>query len=190
MKSLYIYALILGLFALAIPAQADDTAAATWTVDKQRSSIAVSGTHADAEFSLVFADYNISIAFDPTNLKAASITAELNVTTAETGNMMYDGTLPKAEWLDSEKFPKAMFSSSDIRAVDGGYEAHGKITIKGKELPHVLAFNLSPDGDAMHATATTELDRFQLDVGMESDPSANWVSQILTLTLDIYASQK
>ena len=88
--------------------------------------------------------------------KASQIYARLDMKTLNTQNSYRDGHLrDKADFFDVAKYPKGLFVSDSIVAVnDNGnyaYAAYGKLTLKEATKPVVIMFNYSGasevDGD-------------------------------------------
>lgn len=167
--------------------------AAEYTVDTKASKIAFSGTHADTPFSGNFEEWTAVLSFDAGDLENSKFIATFNTASAKTGNAMYDGTLPQADWFDVKNHPQATFTTTAIAAKpDGsGYSATGDLTIRGVTKPVQFDFTLSDLAQSpVTAKATLTINRLDFDIGKKSDASAEWVSRDITLTLDITATPK
>lgn len=178
--SKYALALALGL-ALAPLAQA-----ASYKVDEKTSSIGFSGTHAGSQFSGKFNKWDARLDIDPKNLTESCIEANFDITSAATGNAMYDGTLPTADWFNSKAHPKGRFVSTAITAnKDGSYTAEGKLTLRGVTQPTKFNFNLTEQGFLSQGVIT--LDRIAYSIGKESDSKAQWVSKDISVQIYVDA---
>ena len=164
--------------------------AADYVVDYKNSKVEFSGTHADNPFSGQFGEWTAEINFDPTTLEESKITAIFKPASAKTGNAMYDGTLPAADWFDVANHPDAKFVSQSIALKEGNhYTANGDLTIRGITKPVVLDFTLSDLSKLpVKAEGTLTLNRLDFDLGKKSDSSAEWVSKEIAIKLSITAA--
>lgn len=166
--------------------------AAEFEVDYTKSEISFSGTHAGAAFTGKFEDWTADITFDPENLDQSVIKATFKPASAKTGNALYDGTLPQADWFAINDYGEATFTSSKITQNDqGNYTVDGTLTIRGIEKPVQFEFTLTDfNTSPINAEATFEIDRLAYDIGKKSDAKAEWVSKMIGLQLKIVANKK
>ena len=164
--------------------------AAVYNVDYAASSVSFSGTHADNPFTGKFEKWAAEIDFDPAHLDTSHIKTEFDLSTAKTGNAMYDGTLPEADWFNIKEFPKAEFVSKTIKEnVDKSYEVTGDLTIRNITHPVTFHFTLS-DLTKLPVKAKGEavIDRLSYDLGKKSDASAEWVGKEVKINIEITAT--
>ncbi len=162
--------------------------AASWEIIPEKSSIEFSGTHAGNAFKGTFSRFDAVIDFDKKKLSASKVSVKVDLTSAKTGNDMYDGTLPQTDWLDSEKTTTATFVTTAITSEKEDYLAKGALTIRGKSIPVSVPFTLNeqPNGTTLMEGKTT-LKRMDFDIGKESDASGEWVSLEIPLSITIVA---
>jgi len=161
-----------------------------YIIDMSASSVEFSGTHAGEGFSGVFEKWQADIIFDKNNLPDSRFTAQFFLDSAKTGNNMYDGTLPTADWFDIKNSPLAEFTSSAITAgEDGSYTAVGNLTIRNITKPAEFNFTIS-DVDRAPVTATGSfiINRLDYDIGKKSDAKAEWVGKDISVKLNITAN--
>lgn len=175
------------LMASWVPAHAAD-----YLVDKTQSRIEFSGTHAGKPFKGAFGTWDAAIKFDDANLAASSVKVTIDTASAKTGDAMYDGTLPTADWFDVKNYPQAIFISESItKRPDGSYNAKGQLTIRGKAVPVTFDFALSDlAAPPVKTTFTLTLDRLAHDIGMKSDAKAEWVSKEIPIIVTLTVSPK
>lgn len=171
-------------------AGADAAAARVYTVDKEQSRVAFSGVHAGNAFEGVFDTWTADIDFDPENLAGSSIRATFDTASARTGNKMYDGTLPQADWFDVKNHAQATFVSTSIREnADGGYIATGDLTIRGTTAAVDVPFTLSDlTQTPVKAEARVEIDRLAFGIGKKSDEKAEWVDRAISVSMTLSAT--
>ncbi len=178
------------------PADAIDTSitpgsAQEWAIDREASAIEFSGTHAGNAFDGHFADWEGHVWFDPEDLAGSKAIVLVRTGSVSTGDATQEGSLRLGEWFDPNTFPVARFEADTFRALGGDrFEAEGTLALKGSVVPVVLPFSFSPSGDGASVEGSMELDRTALDLGMESDPGADWVSQMIGVTISVSAQKK
>lgn len=176
---------------LAFSMDASAAQAGDYVVDYKKSKVEFSGTHAGNAFTGQFGTWTAVITFDPAQLDTSKIVATFDTNTAKTGNSMYDGTLPQADWFDVKNHAQATFTSTAITAKDdaGNYTAVGDLTIRGITKPATFDFTLSDLAQSpVTAKGKLTLDRMEYDIGKKSDASAEWVSRDIVIALDITAT--
>lgn len=160
--------------------------AAPYRVDPAASHIRFAGKHAGQDFDGVFEKWDAVINFDPTAPENSKVTVTIDTSSAKTGNAMYDGTLPNADWFDVKNHATATFVSTSFAKADSGYTVTGDLTIRNVTRPVTFAFTL--DGNkptVMQADLT--LNRLDFGIGANSDPSADWVDDAITLSIKVTA---
>ncbi|MDL9937839.1 YceI family protein [Gordonia sp. ABSL1-1] len=171
-------------------------AAGTWNIDTAHSSIGFSVKH--LMVSKVRGNFEnftgtITVAEDGT----PSVQAEIDVTSINTGNEQRDGHIRSADFFDAEKFPKATFVSTAVRADGDDYVVTGDFTLKGvtKSVDLELEFNgVNPgmgNGPVAGFEAKTVLSRkaFGIDIEMPLEGGGVVVGDKITITLEIEAGQ-
>ena len=166
--------------------------AADYDIDYSQSTISFSGTHAGNVFEGQFESWQVQIHFDPENLESSNLIAVFNPASAKTGNKMYDGTLPQADWFNAKQFPEARFESKSItRNDEGTYKAQGELVIRGIKQSINFDFTLSDlQSQPIFTKGEFEIDRLAFDIGKKSDPDAAWVSREILVTFNITANAK
>jgi cytochrome b561 len=159
-----------------------------WIVARGASNIAFTGEHAGVPFEGSFSSWRADIRFDPANLAQSSATVTIETASAADGVPLHNQSLPGAEWFDAANHPTATFRTNSLRARgDGAYEARGTLTIKGRAIETRLPFTLRIDGDRAVMDGTATIDRREADLGMESDPDAEYVSREIGVRVHVEA---
>jgi polyisoprenoid-binding protein YceI len=161
-------------------------AAAEYKIDATQSTLTFSGTHAGNIFNGVFKKWTGKILFDAKHLETSSLDVTIDTTTAETGNVLYDLTLPTEDWFAVKAYPAATFKSVYISKNSlGSYTVAGTLTIRNIQKPIRFTFTLTPDDESSptaKVTFTLPVDRLAFDIGKDSDAKADWVGR----TIDIH----
>ena len=148
--------------------------AATWNIDPVHSEVGFSVRHMMVskvrgrftKFSgqLVTAD-------DPLQ---SSVTAEIDLTSINTGQEQRDQHIQSADFFEVETYPTMTFKSTGIRVEDGEYILDGDLTLKGvtKNVPlrlELQGFGEDPYGGYRAGfTATGELNRRDFNVNFNA----------------------
>ena len=111
-----------------------------------------------------FADWTADIAFDPD--AASDIKGSVEVVIA-IGSLTIGAVTDQAmtpDFFDAAGFPTARFVA-DLMAGEAGYVAEGTLSLKGRDVPVTLPFELSIDGDTATMTGAVTLDRRDFGIG-------------------------
>ena len=169
-------------------------AAGTWAIDPVHSSISFSVRHlvvSKVRGTLGSFSGAITVAEDGT----PSVTAEIDVTSVNTGNPDRDAHLRTADFFDVEKYPTATFRSTGVQAKGDAYVLDGEFTLKGITKPVSLAleFNgVNPGmghGEVAGFEASVVLNRkeFGIDIDMPLETGGAVVGDKVTITLEVEA---
>ncbi|MDT0628683.1 YceI family protein [Alteromonas sp. W364] len=146
-------------------------------VDNSNSTVRFAGEHAGMKFEGIFEKWSAKLVLPPND--APSIKADFDLRSAKTGDSTYDNTLPEGDWFDVENHPKGKFVSTKIEKKGDNYEVSGDLSLRG--LTHPVSFVLISKGDKLEASF--DIDRLKYKIGMDSDPDAEWVSQIIKMNM-------
>ncbi|MQB41019.1 YceI family protein [Rhizobium sp. ICMP 5592] len=170
---------------------AADINATAWTIDKAASGITFSGSHAGKPFNGRFDEWTGDIRFDPADLPGSKAVIVVNTISAKTGDATQESSLKNGEWFNATRFPEARFETTSFKSLGGDrYEAAGSLTIKKTTVPVTLPFTYTLQGNKAEVEGSVELDRAALDLGMFSDPAAEWVSKVIEVKIAVTATRK
>lgn len=171
------------------PKQAEASLIPNWAIDKDQSKIAFAGVYTKKPFEGRFTKWDAKINYSPEDQSNAKIEVVIDTTSAETGDNYSDKSLLGTEFFNVKNFPEARFSATGVFPTSDGLELTAVLTLKGKEFPVRMPFQLElSEGKAvMHSSFT--LDRIALNLGLENDPNAEWISQTIEMTVHVVATQ-
>jgi len=106
-------------------------AAPHYTLDQAKSSLEFAFTQAGALNKGHFGRFPVTMDFSADNLAASRLEVAVDVNSLDTGDKDRDDTLRGADLLSVSKFPQAQFSAAQIVKTATGFEASGKLTIRG-----------------------------------------------------------
>jgi polyisoprenoid-binding protein YceI len=145
----------------------------------QSGSVAFSGQHAGMNFEGKFERWQATLILPP--LSNPSIIATFYMSSAKTGDSIYDSTLPEYDWFDVENHDLGKFVSTKVEIIERGYQVLGDLTIKNITQP--LSFMLTDSQDELNASFG--INRLDYKIGWESDPDAEWVSKTISISMVI-----
>ncbi|MGD9661123.1 MAG: cytochrome b/b6 domain-containing protein [Porticoccaceae bacterium] len=161
------------------------TQAPLWPVATANSHIRFAGVHAGRRFNGHFGDWQAAIHIDSQAPQQSFIAAVVATGSATDGVPLHDRSLPQGEWFDVANHPHATFRSTAIEPRgDNRYGVVGILTIKthAVELKPLI---LSLEGDTARISGSVEIDRAEVDMGMESDPNGQYVSRTIEIHVEI-----
>jgi polyisoprenoid-binding protein YceI len=172
MKKGRFFFLIFSLIVLYVPNAW--SAARTWELDPQHSSVYFRIDHIFSKVQGRFAEMKSRINFDPANVQESSFAFEIKVDSVETGEPKRDKHLRSPDFFDSVKYPLITFVSTAITDGGGGvYNVAGQLTVKGQTHDLVLPLTLAGIKDhpmekgkeVIGFNGGIVLDRLMLNVG-------------------------
>ena len=162
--------------------------AAEFAVDPGASKLTFKGSAQGEAFEGVFKRFTATVSVDPTS---AALTADIDVTSADTANSERDETLATAEFFDYAKFPKAKFRTISCTAPGGGkYECFAELTIRDKTQPIAFPFTFAEGGGKATLDATVSLDRTKFDVGTGDWAGEDTVAHAVTVNVHLVLAAK
>lgn len=177
---------LLGLM-LAAPAAAA-AAPPAWVVDPAASSVRFTSSMAGEAFAGTFRRWTAAIHFDPANLAASDVEAQIEVGSAVTGSPDRDQALPTATFLDAAGHPRATFIAHGFTALGPGrYQAAGTLTLRGVARPLVLPFTLTITGDQARMSGQVALNRLAFGVGQGEWQATTAIPAAVTVQIAIAA---
>jgi polyisoprenoid-binding protein YceI len=125
----------------------------------------------------------------------SSVTAEIDLSSIDTGNEQRDNHIRSADFFDIESHPTMTYRSTGVRADGDDFVLDGQLTLKGvtRDVPLRLELNgFGPDaygGTRAGFTATAEINRRDFGVNWSATMEAGGavVSDKVTLHLEIEA---
>lgn len=175
----------------AASAAADKVAIATteggWELVPAQSFIRFSGDNAGTPFSGTFNRWQADLAIDLDQPVQSRVHATIWTASATDGIKMHEEALPTTEWFDVAEYPTASYAV--IRVIpneDGTYLLEGELTIKDHSHP-VGPLQLRIENGTATISGKVAIEREAFDLGMESDPNGEWVSNEITVDVQAVA---
>ncbi len=180
-ESSFVAAISLGLVACA-------SAKDEWGVAEQSSAVKFYATQQGSRFEGQFESFQATIDFDPADPAAGRIIGVVDLETVDTRDYDRDETLRDADFFNVAAHPQSRFESQRIETVDGGYRAHGELTLKGETKPMVMDFTFEPNGTSAVFAGTMNINRFDFNVG-EGWNDTSWIGERVTVEVSLDLSR-
>jgi polyisoprenoid-binding protein YceI len=156
-------------------------AAGTWTPDLNHSSVEFTVRHLGlskvrGRFGTYTADLNVGV-----DLASTSVTANIELSSVDTGNTDRDGHLQSADFFNIENHPSMTFESHTIEDIGSDeYQMTGNLTVNGttREITFDVEFTGSvtdENGSRVGFSATTELSRKAFGITFDAPMGADAV---------------
>ena len=150
-------------------AAADAPAVTHYVLDAARSSLEFNFLQAGAQNKGRFRTLQVSLEFSSDNLAASRLDVTIETNSVDTGDQERDDALRSADLLAVAKFPQAHFTAAKIERTAAGYDAIGKLTIRGvtrdAHIPFTFKAATENGAPAGYMSGKTSLRRLDYGVG-------------------------
>jgi polyisoprenoid-binding protein YceI len=102
-----------------------------YTLDPAKSTFEYQFTQAGALNKGKFTKYTVTLDFSADSLATSKLDVVVDMGSLDTGDKERDETLKSADLFAVAKFPQSRFTSTQITKTANGYDAVGKLTIRG-----------------------------------------------------------
>ena len=102
-----------------------------YALDPAKSSLEFNFDQAGAQNKGKFTHFAVSFDFSPENLAAGRLEVTVEMSSADTGDKERDDTLRGGDLFAAAKFPQAHYTATQLTKTPTGYEAAGKLTLRG-----------------------------------------------------------
>jgi polyisoprenoid-binding protein YceI len=168
-------------------------APSSWEINPAESSITFTATQNNSPVSGKFKDFKADISADTNQLSSSHIHIVVNTNSVSTSYAMIGDALKTSDWLDTKKFPEAVFDADAFTQTGKNtYQAKGTLTLRGKTLPIVLNFeaDTSTTKDKAVVKGSTLLKRTAFGVGQGDWSKTTEIKDDVTINFVITASKK
>jgi polyisoprenoid-binding protein YceI len=138
-------------------------------LDQSKSTLEYTFTQAGAQNKGRFKRFPVTFDFSPDNLAASRLDVTVDIGSLDTGDQERDETLRSNDLFAVAKFPQAHFAATQFAKTATGFEAIGKLTIRGVTLDARVPFTFrtaTENGAAIgYMSGKTTLRRLDYGVG-------------------------
>jgi polyisoprenoid-binding protein YceI len=181
---------VAGAMGMAGVARAADAAPITrYTLDQAKSTLEFQFVQAGAQNKGKFNRFAVTLDLSPDNLAASKLDVVVETSSLDTGDKERDDTLKSADLLSAAKFPQARFTSSQIAKTANGYDAVGKLTLRGvsRDIHVPFTFRTADEQGkpAGYLLGKTTLKRLDFGVGQGDWKSTEWVGNEVSVSYSL-----
>jgi polyisoprenoid-binding protein YceI len=180
---------IILLSALVCSTARADPAPTRYTLDPAKSTLDYQFLQAGAQNKGKFNKFTVSLDFSPDNLAASKLDVAVDTTSLDTGDKERDDTLKGADLFDVAKFPQAHFTSTQVTKTANGYDAVGKLTIRGvardQHIPLTFRTADEQGKPVGYLSGKTLVRRLDFGIGQGDWKSTEWVGNEVTVSYSL-----
>ena len=159
-----------------------------WTVDHEQSRLGFVADQDGGDVEGWFEAWSAQITFDPDDLMASHIIAEINMASVETGSSIQESDIRSEGLFHVEAYPQGRFESLEITATgDESYEARGELTLRETTREVVLPFTLVIDGQNAQAEGGLTIKRLDYGIGQGDWEDTSVVANEVEIFFEIEA---
>ncbi|MDB6103670.1 MAG: YceI family protein [Gammaproteobacteria bacterium] len=172
-----------------IASAADGAPVTRYTLDPAKSTLEFQFVQAGAQNKGKFTRFPVTLDFSPDNLATSKLDVVVETGSLETGDKERDDTLKGADLLSVAKFPQARFTSTQITKTANGYDAVGKLTLRGVSHDIHVPFSFRTADEqgkpAGYLLGKTTLKRLDFGVGQGDWKSTEWVGNDVSVSYSL-----
>jgi polyisoprenoid-binding protein YceI len=112
-----------------------------------KSTVTATFRQAGVDVENPFTSFKGVVDYDPKNVAGATALIEVEMGSLDIGDPAYVAELRRKSWFDTATYPKAVFKSTAIKAVNAGrFDATGTLTVKGRVLTITVPVTVNSAG--------------------------------------------
>ncbi len=170
-------------------AHAADAAVTRYTLDPAKNTLEYQFVQAGAQNKGQFSRYAVTLDFSPDNLPASKLDVVIEMASAQTGDKERDDTLKGSDMFAVAKFPQAHFTSTQITKTANGFDAVGKLTLRGvsKDIHVPFSFRTADEQGKQvgYLLGRTSVKRLDFGVGQGDWKSTEWVGNEVSVSYSL-----
>lgn len=169
------------------------SASAAGPMVAQSSQVSLRAMVSGDDVEIKFGSVNITANLDLDDLDNSRLKSTVDTSTATSSdNLQVEGSLPDADWFDVANYPQATFVADSFTAGQGlnTLDVTGQLTVKNSTVPISFVLSIEPATDTQASKASTqfEVDRFDLELGLDSQADETWVGRSVIVFVEFELS--
>jgi len=160
-----------------------------FSADPAKSTLTFTFVQAGAQNTGKFVKFPVALDAVADGSAASKLDVTVDMTTMDTGDKERDDTLRGPDLFNVAKFPQAHFAATQITRTASGFDALGKLTLRGVTKDQHVAFTLraaNEQGQAvLYLTGKTIVHRLDFGVGQGDWKSTEWVGADVTVAYNV-----
>jgi len=168
---------------------ADAAPVAHYTLDQAKSTLEFQFVQAGAQNKGKLSRFPVTLDFSPDNPASSKLDVVVETGSLDTGDKERDDSLKGADLLAVAKFPQARFTSTQITKTANGYDAAGKLTLRGvtRDIHVPFSFRTADEQGkpAGYLLGKTTIKRLDFGVGQGDWKSTEWVGNDVSVSYSL-----
>jgi polyisoprenoid-binding protein YceI len=160
-----------------------------YSIDPAKSSLEFSFVQAGAQNKGKFTKFPVALDAAADGSTASRLDVTVDMTTMDSGDKERDDTLRGPDLFDVAKFNQAHFVATQITKTAAGFDALGKLTLRGVTRDQHVPFTLRTASEQGHTvtylTGKTTVHRLDYGVGQGDWKSTEWVGNDVVVTYSV-----
>jgi polyisoprenoid-binding protein YceI len=169
-------------------AWAADAPVSRYTLDPAKSTLEYQFVQAGAQNKGKFTKFTVALEVSPENLPTR-LDVVIEMSSSDTGDRERDDTLKGTDMLAVAKFPQAHFTSTQITKTANGFDAVGKLTLRGvsRDIHVPISFRTANEQGkaAGYLLGRTTIKRLDFGVGQGDWKSTEWVGNDVSVSYSL-----
>jgi len=157
--------------------------------DAAKSSLEFSFTQAGARNQGRFKSFPVVFDFAPDDLAGSRLEVSVEMNSLDTGDQERDDNLRDTDLFAVKQYPQAHYSATQFTKTASGYEALGKLTLRGvtRELRVPFTFRTASENGASvgYMSGKTAIRRLDFGVGQGDWKSTEWVGNDVGISFNV-----
>jgi len=168
---------------------AEPVAAARYTLDPAKSTLEFQFVQAGAQNKGHFGKFSVALDLPAEDTAGGKLEVVVEMTSLDSGDKDRDDTLRGSDLFDVARYPQARFTSTQITRTASGYDAVGKLTIRGATRDQHVAFTFrttQEQGKTVgNLAGKTTVRRLDFGVGQGDWKSTEWVGNDVAVSYSL-----
>jgi polyisoprenoid-binding protein YceI len=141
-------------------------AATALKTDTAKSSITATFKQMNVPAEGKFKKFNARIEFDAAKPDASKASVDIDITSFDLGDPMFNSEVMKKDWFNAAQFPQASFNSTSMKAIAADrFDVTGKLTIKGKTADVHFPMAMKKEGSSQVFEGALPIKRLAFNIG-------------------------
>ncbi|MFU8831683.1 MAG: YceI family protein [Wenzhouxiangella sp.] len=178
-------AIRIAAIALALTVTLSANAGDCYTADAESGELRFSGDVEGNAFQGHFRQFDVSLCMVGDDPSTAEIRVSVATASATVGNRQGDEALKEDELFAVDRFPEAVWTSTELVAANDGWRAEGELDLRGMTASQPVELQLAGEDDGFRLTGTAEILRLDYQVGIGEFEDTDFIRNQISLTFDL-----
>lgn len=165
-------------------------AATVLKTDTAKSSITATFKQMNVPAEGKFKKFNARIEFDAAKPDASKANVDIDITSFDLGDPMFNSEVMKKDWFNAPQFPQASFNSTSMKPLAADkFDVAGKLTIKGKTADVHFPMTVKKEGSSYLFEGALPIKRLTFNIGEGEWKDTGVVADEVTIKFRVTANQ-